>query len=529
MTRSSETYRQKVGREQGRTRRGKRDVVNELKTGRDTTVNVGRWTRYLAASEAKTGGVFGESLERSEHTDAAWAGFARETFAKLYGLSETEGEIAEADRPAGHEWVTKLHQHAESLPEWQALKQRAAGDPWACGVAAGEALNVAREAGIEAPDEDLDGLQAEADFVKELSEGGMTSPKHLRRLAQVNRRIEIARREHAAAATQVAEAESEIRTALRATIASVNEKMDEMDEALSGLGMGAGNGAGLASRVNAPRSEVRAALLRNKKLMNVVRLAGRLKVRAIAKQRSKARPGAEELCDITMGADVSRLVPSELANLADEATEALLYRRLMERSAVCYEMRGRETKAEGPIIMVVDESGSMGCVGANGCTRDEVAKAIALTMMELAARQNRPFAYVRFAERVVGVDMFPKPAQLPLAELEKFVMKFNGGGTAIGVGLREAGKLLVSAAQERTATNKDAAPWSKADVILVSDGQSYDNEAQASAVKTIKGAGAHLYGLFIGNDRSKATEKLCDEVVLVDDTTIEQVDGLFSI
>lgn len=517
-----ETYRQRVAREQGRGKRVTRNVVAEMKTGRDTTVNVGRWTRYVAAAEAVSGGVFGEALHRNEHNDSAWAGFARETFAKLYGLNESEGEIPEAERPAGHEWVTKLHEHAESLPEWQALKARAAGDPWACGVAAGEALNVARDSGIQAPDEDLDGLQAEAEFIKELSDGGMTSPKHLRRLAQVNRRIANAKREHEEAAAQVDKQQSEIRTKLRSLVAGVNAKLDEMDEALGALGHGAGNGAGIASKVAAPRSEVRARLMANPKLLRIVRTAGRMKVRAISKQRTKARPGMEELCDITSGADLARLVPSELANLADETTEALLYRRLMERSATCYELRGKEQKAEGPIIMVVDESGSMGCVGANGCTRDESAKAIALVMMELAARQRRPFAYVRFADRVVGVNLFPKPAALTLPELETFCTMFANGGTSIGAGLAKAAELL--------AKDDGAAAWTKADVILVTDGNSHDHATQREAATKIKAAGAHLYGMFVGRDDSKFTESLCDEVIKVDDNTLEQAtEGLFSI
>lgn len=493
-------------------RSAQRDAVQELKTGKDTTINVGRWTRYLAASEAREGGVFNDSLVSGEGNDAAWAGFAREVFAKLYGLGETEGDIEADARPSGSEWVVKLHEHAESLPEWQALKARSQGDPWACGVAAGEALNVARGA-VQAPTTDLDAAEAEAEFIRDLQQDGMTSPKHLRRLAEVNRSIEHARREAAEALEQAESAASGVRVALRSAIAGVNETLDQVDAALGTMGLGAGGGAGIASRVAAPRAEVRAALLANPKLLRVLQIAGRLKTKAIQKQRTKARPGAEELCDITVGADLARLVPAELGNLADETTEALLVRRLMERSATCYELRGREQKAEGPIVMVVDESFSM------SGPRDETAKAIALAMMEIAARQNRPFAYVRFADRVVGVDRFESPRALKLDELLDFVTRFNGGGTRIGAALVRAADIM----------SERGKPWAKADVIIVSDGDSHnDNDVQEHAVKRIKEAGAHVYGIFVATSRS-FTRSLCDEVLDVTDANLENVDGLFAV
>jgi len=495
---------------QGRNK-GKRDAVRELTHGRDVTLSVGRWSRYLAAREAQAGGAFAEVLTGGDdaYDAAAWAGFSREVFAEAYGLGDTDQPLEQGEKPRGHEWVQNLHAHAKSLPEWDALCARVAGDPWAAGVAASGVISAAQDA-VQAPTEDVDQLAAEKEFIQDLMDGGKTSPRHLRRMADVTRRLAAAQAEADAAAEQAQQAGAEIRTALRERIAELNGELDAMDTALRGLG--AGDGSGMASRVAAPRAAVRDALQRNPKLARIAALAGRLKTRAITKQRTKVRPGAEELCDITQGNDLSRLVPSELANLAEPLTEALLYRRLMERSATCYELRGKEMRAQGPIIMVVDESGSM-----EG-DRDELAKATAFALMEVAARQNRAFAYVRFADRVVGVDAFEKPRALKLDELLTFVTKFANGGTRIGSGLRRADDLLAAA----------AGPWKRADVVLVTDGASSDATEQLSAAKSIREKGAHIYGVAIGHGTS-ILKGVCDEEIQLTGDDSAKLDAIFAI
>lgn len=490
-------------------KQSQRAAIRELKEGRNATMAVGRWSRYLAAREAAEGGVFGESLSTGVADKGAWAAFARETFATAYGLGDSEGELDQTERPAGTEWVAKLHEHVASLPEWAALCARVAGDPWAAGLASAGVIDAAQEA-VQPPTSDLQGLQDEVEFIKDLG-GNKLSPKQLRRLAVTNRKLKSAQDEADAALAQATHAGAEIRTALREAIVELNTELDEMDQAMRGLG--AGDGAGMMSRVSAPRQQLRDALARNPKLLRVAQLAGRMKVRAIAKQRSKARPGAEVLCDVTTGNDLARLVPSELVNLADETMEALLFRRLSERAATCYELRGREQKAQGPIVMVVDESCSM--TGAP----DEMAKATALTLMELAARQNRAFAYVRFASSLVGTDLFEQPKSLKLADLEGFVSRFNGGGTSISSGLREAERIL----------KMPRGPWKRADVVLVTDGESSDHREQVAAVKAMRAMGAHVYGVAIGRDARISKEVADETIVLANVNQPEKLEAVFTI
>src|SRR5689334_9688777 len=77
----------------------KSKAVDEVKTGRDVTMEVPRWDRYVAAGEAASGGSFAESVEL--HKDSvAWQGFCREFFSGLYDSGGTK-TIKPEDRPEG--------------------------------------------------------------------------------------------------------------------------------------------------------------------------------------------------------------------------------------------------------------------------------------------------------------------------------------------------------------------------------------------------------------------------------------------
>lgn len=476
--------------------------AREVKDGRDTTMTVPRWDRYVAGREAESGGAYSQALATHEKS-TAWAGFARETFAKMYDSGMAK-EIPLDQRPQGADWVARLHENAEALPEWRALRERARRDAWACGVAAGEALNVLAQQ-VKPPESDPQSIQDELDLVKSLmegedGEGGKTTPKHLRRMAALKRQVQDAKEEHARANQQLAASAASIRSALRGAAQRAQESIGEMDDAI--MSLGAGDGAGIASRVSCPPAQLRNALLNNAKLRKVAKLAGRMKSHAIQKQRTKARPGREELCDVKLGSELSHLLPVELVNLAEPDLEALLYRKLTENAAMVYELRGRESKSEGPIIMAVDESGSMSGVP------DMWAKAVAFALMEIAARQNRPFAYVHFDSRVSRVDEVPNPRAMKLEELEEMVGYFTGGGTSIAAALNKCSSMLKDAHQAR-----GDKPWKRADVVLVTDGEDGGYAAMKKSRDEIAALGGHVYGIFIGYEPSKEVGSICDEKV----------------
>lgn len=493
----------------------KSKAVDELKTGRDATVTVPRWDRFVAGGEAAGGGSFGEAVEM--HEGAAWTGFCREFFSKLYGSGGPTGPAAikPEERPEGAEWVEKLHDMAESLPEWRTLKERARRDQWACGIAAGEGLKVLGQQ-VTPPKVDPQAIADELDFVKDMMASGKTSPQHLRRMAALQKDLQTAQQDHAAAARLLTTKAASIRSAIRAGAMKGLEAINDMEEAMAGIA--AGEGTGIASRANVPPAELRKVLSSNKKLRRIAMLAGRMKHAAIHKQRTKAKIGREEICDVAAGSDITRLLPVELGMLANDDTEALLFRKLNEGAALQYDMRGKAEKKEGPIILCVDESGSM-----NGAP-DEWSKAVLFGLMEVAARQKRPVFLAHFDSSVTRVDEFRDPRNVTLEAIVNCVTHFTGGGTSIGAALGKAATIMES----------EDGPWKRADVVLITDGEDYEAESQKRAIARIKARGGHLYYVAIGIEpggllKAEADESvhLCSEDIQKGDTS--KVSAVFGI
>jgi uncharacterized protein with von Willebrand factor type A (vWA) domain len=87
--------------------------------------------------------------------------------------------------------------------------------------------------------------------------------------------------------------------------------------------------------------------------------AGRLRRLAQSRQRLKTAHGVDEVAGVEPGGDLGRLLPAELARLMLPETELDALRRLAERQALSLQLRGSEPVGKGPVMVVVDESGSM--------------------------------------------------------------------------------------------------------------------------------------------------------------------------
>ena len=164
--------------------------------------------------------------------------------------------------------------------------------------------------------------------------------------------------------------------------------MEEAREAAAALGMGSG-----APGSNDPKAI--AALFKRVRsdpaLRRVCELAGRYRRVAQSKQRQKVTHGTDDVVGVTLGGELSRLLPVELATLAVPELELDMLRRLVERQCMQREHRGVEPVAKGPIIVSVDESGSMQGDKAH------TAKALALAMAWVARSQKRWCALVAYS------------------------------------------------------------------------------------------------------------------------------------
>jgi len=170
---------------------------------------------------------------------------------------------------------------------------------------------------------------------------------------------------------------------------SATKDVDDLRDAQRTLG---GEGSDGASRL--PAAELKARFDRikhSRQLRRIMELAGRYRRLAQAKQRQKTRHGQDDVVGVELGADLGRLCPSELAALCDDDLEADALRRYLERGLMQRDYRGIEPKGRGPIVVVVDESGSMSGEPI------AMAKAFALSMAWVARHQNRWICLVGFS------------------------------------------------------------------------------------------------------------------------------------
>lgn len=218
---------------------------------------------------------------------------------------------------------------------------------------------------------------------------------------------------------------------LRAVGKALDQATREVEEAREmalALGLGAG-----APGSNDPRAV--AALYRrvrsNPTLKRICEIAGRYRRVAQSRQRRKTTHGLDDMVGVVLDGDLGRLLPQELAKLAIPEFEDDTLRRLVEKQVMCREYRATEPVGKGPIVIVVDESGSM-----EG-EKIHTAKALALAMAWIARQQRRWCALIAFAGGKDGRLLGLPPGRWNEASLADWLEAFLGGGTTCDVPLVE--------------------------------------------------------------------------------------------
>lgn len=139
--------------------------------------------------------------------------------------------------------------------------------------------------------------------------------------------------------------------------------------------------------------------------------------------------------------------------LATPETIPLFLRKYQQKQIKQYRRREPIYKGMGDIICCLDESSS---------TEGEAAtwgKAVAMTLLEIAAESRRSFALIHFAgSSSCQVDIF-RPGEYTLEDKLTAAETFLGGGTNFERPIREAIHLMESEGFER------------ADVVFITDGE----------------------------------------------------------
>lgn len=290
-----------------------------------------------------------------------------------------------------------------------------------------------------------------------------------------------------------------IRAASKA-ISKASEEVEEMEDTQRALGMGPGQGGD-----NKLDPKKVASLFKrvkdNTTLRKIINLAGRYRRVAQAKQRMKSTHGYDDVVGVELAGEVGRLLPVELAKIADEELELDTLRRLVEKETQCREFRGVERVGKGPIVVCVDESGSMnGEPVAN-------AKAFALAMAWVARHQKRWCCLIGYSGGTEGTLLSLPPGKWDEAGLLDWLEHFFAGGTDMDIPLAELpGKYWASLNP----------PKGKTDLIILSDAICQVPEAMRDTfLAWKKREEVRCISLIIGQADAGDLKGVSDEVHLV--------------
>lgn len=309
-----------------------------------------------------------------------------------------------------------------------------------------------------------------------------------------------------------------LRKAMRQAAKEALDEMDAIDDAMYGMGFGEGDGKSTITS-GATKLKLAQLLRENPQLRKIAELAGKLRRIATRTQKSKPKHGTDEIHSVTVGDDLARLIPVEMAYLNHPELKLDFIRRLVEKQVQQYELKGTEREAKGPIIFCVDESSSMNALGPDGVKRDVWAKASMLAIANIAREQKRRLTVIHFSDGVSQIDHF-EPGKYDFIDLVECALHFAGGGTNFVDPLEQA-KVEVTRSDRK-----------EADIIFITDDACHLYDDFIKDFNTWKEeTDTHCYGLPVMGKGATVLSKFCDEVAPVHGMTNKSkaTDLMFSI
>lgn len=226
-------------------------------------------------------------------------------------------------------------------------------------------------------------------------------------------------------------------------------------------------------------------------------------------------PIREYIDGVTMGNNLSAILPAEVALLAEAKSEGMFYKKyatkqlqllsgkspLITKKKKDINQKKEPRLTEGPIIVSLDTSGSM------GGEKEKVSKALLLQLIEIAKSKKRKCFLITFSVSATTLEVtHPKHWK----KVSAFLSDHFTGGTD--------GEQMLSYAIEALGTED----FSMADVLIISDFEFASPRASTQKeITKAQSQGTRFYGLRLGCGDyykmyyEKTYEKLLDKMWVV--------------
>ncbi len=299
---------------------------------------------------------------------------------------------------------------------------------------------------------------------------------------------------------------------IASSVERIGGELAELDAQLRGLGVG-GGGTTDARR----RLELGERLAASKKLRLLAKLAGAFKDVAFEARKRALLAAPQTTHAVTQGRDLGRMLPSELPGLDRRRRGVHLdfLRRYVEGRLLQYDLRAPARR--GPMVVCVDGSGSM--TGS----KEIWAKAVALTLMEIARRERRRCLALVFCDSETPFEvelLAPRAGSRPVvndAAVLAFAEHFPGGGTRFEPPLTIALEAVTHGAFRR------------GDILFITDGEAPVSAELAAAVTAArKKHRFKLRAILVGGGGGGDLHRVADEVRRVEDLAGDALADLYA-
>jgi uncharacterized protein with von Willebrand factor type A (vWA) domain len=288
----------------------------------------------------------------------------------------------------------------------------------------------------------------------------------------------------------------------------VEAEITEDAELMGGFGVDAGD----QQHMSYSERKQLTKRLRSNRMAKFAKLIGSFRAEAQAQMRKQADSAPSEITGVELGDDLNRLTAGELVNLAVPELEILFFQRYVERALLVYKVDGNDRQGRGPMVLCVDESGSMS-EALGGVTREAWSKALCLALVDVARRQNRGVVYIGWSTTSAGAGGQPVQHVIDLSKPDveatiRMTEHFFNGGTHFEQPLTSALKI----ASEHFSLTSEG----RADIVFVTDDQYGEKKMDPFWVRDFnderKRVSVAVHGILIGSAQSGAMAQVCDTV-----------------
>lgn len=435
-------------------------------------------------------------------------------------------EEMETSRLVNHQVVSTML----GTPEFAELREETAGDEYASAMAVlaqAEALRQMLERTQKAQDEteaQEKAEQAEAEAAQQVAdaldqagaqadENGDVPDEAAQRLEAAMAAAEAAEQARAQAEQSAGQALAAAAPGVRGLARSAAAEALEKAQAENTMTDAWGVEPGQLKRMNFDERAALAARLANGRLGQFAALIGRFKAMADGQRSRRVEHAPGELVGITLGDDLSRVIPSEISMLGVPVMRAVFAAKYASGELMQFETRGEQNIGQGAIIALIDCSDSM------AGSREAWAKACALALLDQArnAAPRRDFVAILFSsEGQQHVIRFPAAQAVALQDVLDLGEHFFAGGTDFQAPLSVAVELLDA--------EYNAEGRAKGDVLIVTDGAAEISEEwkrgwdEAKARLDFRSFGITIQAPWAGKPGS-VLDALCDNIRDIADLT----------